>query len=54
MKKRILSLCVILLLAVSLCTPVAAAGFEDAQLSFVTDEAGLLTNPQDRSAACSS
>ena len=46
MKKRILSLCVILLLAVSLCTPVAAAGFEDAQLSFVTDEAGLLTNEQ--------
>lgn len=46
MKKRILSLCIILLLAVSLCTPVAAAGFEDAQLSFVTDEAGLLTNEQ--------
>ena len=46
MKKRILSLCIILLLALSLCTPVAAAGFEDAQLSFVTDEAGLLTNEQ--------
>lgn len=46
MKKRILSLCVILLLAVSLCTPVAASGFEDAQLSFVTDEAALLTNEQ--------
>ena len=46
MKKRILSLCIILLLAVSLSVSVSAAGFEEAQLGFVTDEAGLLTNKQ--------
>lgn len=46
MKKRILSLCFILLLAVSLSVSVSAAGFEEAQLGFVTDEAGLLTNKQ--------
>lgn len=45
MKKRIGLLCTTLLLAILLpATALAASGFEDARLNFVTDEAGLLTN----------
>lgn len=48
MKKRISFLLAILLLAFSLAVPVFAAGFEDAQLGFVTDEAGLLSEDEYR------
>lgn len=46
MKRRILSLLALLLVAVLLCVPVCAVGFEAAQLDFVTDAAGLLTDQQ--------
>ena len=47
MKKRIGLLCTTLLLAILLpATALAASGFEDARLGFVTDEAGLLTNDE--------
>lgn len=46
MKRRILSLAAALLLSVLLCVPAMAAGFEEVGLSFVTDEAGILTEQE--------
>ena len=46
MKKRIGSLLAVMALALCLCVPALAAGFEEARLYFVTDEAGLLTDRQ--------
>ena len=46
MKKRIISLFVTLILFISLCVPVLAAGFEEAELYFVTDDVGVLSDPE--------
>ena len=46
MKKRVVSLVTALLLAVSLCVPAIAAGFEEAWLDFVTDVAGSLSEEE--------
>lgn len=46
MKKRVVSLVTALLLAVSLCVPAIAAGFEEAGLDFVTDVAGILSEEE--------
>lgn len=46
MKKRISSLLAVMALALFLCVPALAAGFDEAELYFVTDEAGLLSEPE--------
>lgn len=46
MKKRISSLLAVMALALFLCVPALAAGFDEAELYFVTDEAGLLSEQE--------
>ncbi len=46
MKKWITSLLTAMALALFLCVPALATGFEEAQLDFVTDEAGLLSDQE--------
>lgn len=46
MKKRISSLLAAMALALLLCVPALAAGFDEAGLNFVTDEAGILTEQE--------
>ena len=46
MKKRISSLLTVMALALFLCVPALAAGFDEAELYFVTDEAGLLSEQE--------
>ena len=49
MKRRISTLLATMLLAIFLCVPALAAGFDEAQLNFVTDEAGILSDQEWRS-----
>ena len=44
MKKRISSLLATMVLALFLCIPALATGFDEAGLYFVTDEAGILSD----------
>ena len=46
MKKRISSLLATMVLALFLCIPALATGFDEAGLYFVTDEAGLLSDQE--------
>lgn len=46
MKKRISSLLAVMALALFLCVPALAAGFDEVELYFVTDEAGLLSEQE--------
>ena len=46
MKRRISTLLTAMLLAIFLCVPVLAADFDEAQLNFVTDEAGILSDQE--------
>lgn len=46
MKKRTISLLAAMALALLLCVPALAAGFDEAKLNFVTDEAGILTEQE--------
>lgn len=43
MKRRVLSLFALLAMLMTLCAPALAAAFEEAELDFVTDAAGILT-----------
>lgn len=46
MKKRISSLLAVMALALFLCVPALAVGFEKAELNFVTDEAGIFSEQE--------
>lgn len=46
MKKRISSILTVMALALLLCVPALAAGFEEAELNFVTDEAGIFSEQE--------
>ena len=46
MKKRISALLATMVLALLLCVPALATGFDAAELYFVTDEAGLLSDQE--------
>ena len=46
MKKRTISLLAAMALALLLCVPALAAGFDETKLNFVTDEAGILTEQE--------
>ena len=46
MKKRIIALLAMMVLSLLLCVPALAAGFDEAGLYFVTDEAGLLSDQE--------
>lgn len=46
MKKRISSLLAVMALTLFLCVPALAVGFEEAELNFVTDEAGIFSEQE--------